>query len=58
SLLSDVSHVIQHEKDADTVLICQGNHINSVNFQGKPSTNRQTLSELYFDCEVQSLGKK
>ncbi|CAF1409787.1 unnamed protein product [Adineta steineri] len=55
SLLSDVSHVIQHEKEADTVLICQGNHINIVNFQGKPSTNRQTLSELYFDCEVQSL---
>ena len=24
SLLSDVSYVIQHEKDADTVLICHG----------------------------------
>jgi hypothetical protein len=24
TLLSDVSHVIQHEKDADTVLLCQG----------------------------------
>ncbi len=24
SLLTDVSYVIQHEKDADTVLICHG----------------------------------
>lgn len=23
-ILSDVSHIIQHEKDADTVLICHG----------------------------------
>ena len=27
SLLPNVSHVIQHEKDADTVLICQGSKI-------------------------------
>ncbi|CAF1062813.1 unnamed protein product [Rotaria sordida] len=55
SLLSNVSRVIQHEKDADTVLICQGNHINIVNSQGKPHTNRHILSELYFDYEIQSL---
>ena len=31
--------------------------MNLVNSQGKPRTNRQTMSELYFDCELQSLGK-
>ncbi|CAF4564277.1 unnamed protein product [Rotaria sp. Silwood2] len=55
SLLSNVSRVIQHEKDVDTVLISQGNHINIVNSQGKPQTNRQILSDLYFDYEIQSL---
>ncbi|CAF1037295.1 unnamed protein product [Rotaria sordida] len=55
SLLSDVSYVLQHEKDADTVLICHGNNIAIVNSQGKPRTSRRTLSELHFDCEVRSL---
>ncbi|CAF3519058.1 unnamed protein product [Rotaria sp. Silwood1] len=55
SLLSNVSRVMQHEKDADTVFICQGNHINIVNSQGRPHTNRQILSELDFDYEIQSL---
>ncbi|CAF3397008.1 unnamed protein product [Rotaria sp. Silwood1] len=55
ALLSDVSYVLQHEKDADTVLICHGNYITIVNSQGKPRTSRRTLSELHFDCEVRSL---
>ncbi|CAF2398571.1 unnamed protein product [Rotaria sp. Silwood2] len=55
ALLSDVSYVLQHEKDADTVLICHGNSITIVNSQGKPRTSRRTLSELHFDCEVRSL---
>ncbi|CAF3333201.1 unnamed protein product [Rotaria socialis] len=55
SLLTNVSYVLQHEKDADTVLICHGNNITIVNSQGKPRTSRRTLSELHFDCEVRSL---
>ncbi|CAF1132541.1 unnamed protein product [Adineta steineri] len=55
SLLSDVSYVIQHEKDADTVLICDGNNITIVNSQGKPRTSKRTVSELHFDCDVRSL---
>jgi len=55
TLLSNVSHVIQHEKDADTVLICQGNHISIVDSYGKTRTNGQTLSGLDFDCGVRSL---
>lgn len=55
SLLSNVSYVIQHEKDADTVLICHGNNISIVNSQGKPRASRRASSELHFDCEVRSL---
>ena len=33
-------------------------NITIVNSQGKPRTSRRTLSELHFDCEVRSLGKK
>ncbi|CAF4404204.1 unnamed protein product [Rotaria magnacalcarata] len=54
-LVSNVSQVKQHEKDADTVLICQDNHINIVNTQGKPQKNRQILSELNFGYAIQSL---
>jgi hypothetical protein len=32
-------------------------HITIVNSQGKARSNRQTSSELNFDCEVRSLGK-
>jgi len=55
SLLSDVSYVLQHEKDADTVLICHENQITIVNSQGKCRTSRRLLHELHFDCEVRSL---
>ncbi|CAF3785888.1 unnamed protein product [Rotaria socialis] len=54
-LVSNVSQVKQHEKDADTVLICQDNHINIINTQGKPQKNRKILSELNFGYEIQSL---
>ncbi|CAF0922059.1 unnamed protein product [Adineta ricciae] len=54
-ILSDVSHIIQHEKDADTILICHGNDVNIVNAQGKPRTSKRTPAELHFDCEVRSL---
>ena len=73
SLLSDVSYVIQHEKDADTVLICHESkcwnqpwttqtdscldNITVVSSQGKPRTSKRTVSELHFDCEVRSLGR-
>ncbi|CAF3969509.1 unnamed protein product, partial [Rotaria sp. Silwood1] len=49
SLLFNISRVIQHEKDGDAVLICEGNHINIVNSQGKHHTKRQISSELYYD---------
>ncbi|CAF0976179.1 unnamed protein product [Didymodactylos carnosus] len=53
--LPNVSHLIQLEKDAETVLVCHGNNITICNSQGRLRTNRRTLSELHFDCEVRSL---
>ncbi|CAF1426696.1 unnamed protein product [Didymodactylos carnosus] len=55
SFLPNMSHLIQLEKDAETVLICHGNNITIVNSQGRPRTSRRLLSELHFDCEVRSL---
>lgn len=45
------------------VLFCFSSHvlldqITIVNSQGKVRSNRRTLSELHFDCDVRSLGKR
>jgi len=54
-LLPNLTQIVQHEKDAEIVLICQGNHISVVNSHGKIRPNRQIASELHFDHDIRSL---
>lgn len=53
-LLPNISQIIQHEKNTDTILICQDNRVKVVDHLGIVRSNSPYISELRFDYNIQS----
>lgn len=47
-----------HQVEKDAILVCYGNLIQVVTLQGNPKQHKKMVSQLNFDFNVDSIGKR
>lgn len=47
-----------HQVEKDAIIVCYGNVIQVVTLQGNPKQHKKMVSQLNFDFNVDSIGKR